>query len=60
MEIWPIDSGFSHKDRGKLVGLSLRECVISVKSQDSGKEVLVHFPRTNFRIRALVAAGSSL
>ncbi|MCJ1372103.1 hypothetical protein MMC20_003324 [Loxospora ochrophaea] len=60
VEIWPIDSGFSHKDRGKLVGLSLRECVISVKSQDSGKEVLVHFPRTNFRIRALVAAGSSL
>jgi hypothetical protein len=52
VEIWPIDSGFSHKDRGRLVGLSTGEVVIEGR-MESGKEVRIHCPRHGFRVRRL-------
>lgn len=53
VEIWPIDSGFGHRDRGQLVGLTAAEVVLSVRLEAEGKEVRLHFPRTNFRIQAV-------
>ena len=50
VEVWPTDSGFSRKDRGRLVGLNTREVVIEGKTED-GKEVRIHAPRHGFRIR---------
>ncbi|KUJ15754.1 uncharacterized protein LY89DRAFT_685698 [Mollisia scopiformis] len=50
VEVWPTDSGFSHRDRGTLVGLDWREIVIKSKMED-GTEVRVHAPRHGFRIK---------
>jgi len=52
VEVWPIDSGFSRKDRGKLVGLSTREVVIEGRMEGGG-EVRIHCPRHGFRVRRL-------
>lgn len=50
VEVWPIDSGFSHKDRGSLVSLTAREVVIESKTE-GGETVRVHTPRHGFRVR---------
>ena len=50
VEVYPIDTGYSRRDRGKLVGLSSTEAVISTSSQQDGKEIRVHLPRWNFSI----------
>ena len=53
VEVWPIDSGSKHRDTGALLGLSKEEVVLSVKPEAYGAELRLHFPRTNFRIRAV-------
>jgi len=57
VEVWPTDSGFRHRDHGRLVGLTPDEVVLSVASQAEQKEVRLHFPRTNFRIKAVKDAS---
>ena len=59
VEVWPIDSGFNHKDRGPLVSLSGGEIVIESKTQE-GKVVRVHTPRHGFRVRGVERGGSRL
>lgn len=49
VEIFPIDNGFGHRDRGELVSLLVNEVCIR-----NAKGVLIHFPRWNFRIQAVV------
>jgi len=56
IQVWPIDSGFSRKDRGKLISLSMQEIVVESKTE-SGQIVRVHAPRHGFRIAGL---GSSV
>ncbi|MCJ1401350.1 hypothetical protein MMC11_004562 [Xylographa trunciseda] len=51
VEVWPIDSGFKNHDRGVLSALSSREVVIVSPTKVDEKEVKIHHPRTNFRIR---------
>ncbi|KAI9657433.1 MAG: hypothetical protein M1821_003115 [Bathelium mastoideum] len=51
VQIWPIDSGFTHKDRGRLVGLTKEEVVVSTRTKEGGEEVRIHAPRWGFRIR---------
>lgn len=51
VEVWPIDTGFGNKDKGRLVALSVAEIVIETKNLD-GKIVRVHAPRHGFRVRA--------
>ena len=53
IESWPIDSGFNHHDRGKLVSLTSKEVVLASQSKVGGQEVRIHHPRWNFRIRAV-------
>ena len=56
VEVWPTDSGFKHKDRGRLLRLSANEVVIAVQSE-TGKEIHLHTPRNNFRIAAATSAS---
>lgn len=56
IEVWPIDSGFNNKDRGKLVGLSGAEIVIQSKTKN-GVAVRVHAPRHGFRLRGIDKGG---
>jgi len=57
VEVFPIDSGSQHRDRGRLVGLTGDEVVLSIQAQ--GNEVHVHYPRTGFRIKAVHSESSS-
>ena len=57
VEVWARDSGFGHKDRGKLVGLDRREVVIELEGE---KGIRLHFPRWGFRIKAVQTAAANL
>ena len=56
VEVWPIDSGFSHRDRGRIVGVDQRELVVEVQSKEGG-EVRLHFPRVGFRVKVIQGAN---
>ena len=60
VESWPIDSGSRHHDQGRLVSLSSREVVLASQSKIRGKEVRIHHPRWNYRVRAVNAGGANL
>ena len=55
VEVWPVDSGFSRKDRGVLVGLNGSEIVVEGKT-GSGETVRIHTPRHGFRLRGVGGA----
>lgn len=62
VSVWPLDSGFSHKDQGKLVGLGWHEIVIE-KDVDgaAGRDIVrLHFPRTGFRVMPVEAGKARL
>ncbi|GAB7357755.1 hypothetical protein MBLNU459_g0406t1 [Dothideomycetes sp. NU459] len=50
VEVFALDTGFNHRDVGKLVGLDNTEVVIEKASGKDGKPVRLHFPRWNFSI----------
>lgn len=50
VEVWPVDTGFNHKDRGPLLGLDGREVVVEGKTEEA-TTVRVHAPRHGFRVR---------
>ena len=61
VEVWPIDSGSRHHDRGRLIGLTPKEVVLETQTQVDGKPVHLHAPRHGFRIMPVAArAGASL
>ena len=43
IEAWPVDTGFMHRDVGKLVALTRQETVVEAKSE-MGIAVRVHHP----------------
>jgi glutathione S-transferase len=47
VEVWPVDFGSNHRDRGRLVGLTADEIVWETE----GAGVRVHAPRSGFRVR---------
>lgn len=52
VEMYPIDTGYNSKDKGRLVGLDAHEAVLQARSQrDPGVEVRIHHPRWNFAIK---------
>ncbi|KAL8693766.1 MAG: hypothetical protein Q9218_001462 [Villophora microphyllina] len=53
VESWPIDSGFSHRDSGQLVTLTRQEVVLKTQAKIGHKDIHIHHPRTNFRIRTV-------
>lgn len=51
VRVWPTDGGGrGHEDRGLLVKLNKDEVAIQVKASN-GKDIRLHAPRWNFRIR---------
>lgn len=60
VEVWPTDTGFKHKDRGRLVGLTKDEVVIAAKTKVGEKEVRIHAPRTGFRVQVVGGEGAKL
>lgn len=56
VEVWPIDSGSRHRDRGRLINLTHDKVVIEVENGIGEKMVRVHAPRWGFRI-AKAGAG---
>lgn len=61
VQVWPIESGFNHKDQGRLIGLTKDEVVIAVPTKVGEQEVYLHMPRWGFRIvKAKGGAGVKL
>lgn len=61
VQVWPIDSGFKHKDRGRLVSLTSKEVVIAKASKVGGTEIHIRTPRHGFRIvKATADAAAKL
>lgn len=50
-DIYPTDmaSGFVHRDRGKLIGLTVNSVTVQTKTMD-GVEVRIHYPRQNIKV----------
>lgn len=59
VKLWPIESGFSHKDQGRLLSLTPKEIVLS-KNIHGGKEIRVHAQRWGFRIRKIENSDDKL
>ncbi|KAL9006031.1 MAG: hypothetical protein Q9188_001209 [Gyalolechia gomerana] len=59
VESWPIDSGFTHRDRGQLVALTRQEVILKTQAKLGHRDIHIHHPRTNFRIRAVDDNGGS-
>ncbi|KIX94058.1 uncharacterized protein Z520_10084 [Fonsecaea multimorphosa CBS 102226] len=53
VEIFPVESGFTHHDKGELVSIGVKEVVISSKTNVGEGRLRLHFPRVNFRIQPL-------
>ncbi|KAL2043980.1 hypothetical protein N7G274_003500 [Stereocaulon virgatum] len=60
VESWPVDSGFKHHDRGRLVSITPQEVVLASQSKVGGREIRIHHPRWNFRTRAVGTLGTKL
>ena len=57
VEMFPIDTGYNRRDRGKLVLLNSQEVAVQAKSEQGGKDIRIHYPRWNFSVKA---AGSQV
>lgn len=57
VEVYPLDSGFAHKDSGRLVKLTKDEVAIAVTAEN-GREVRVHSPRWCFRVQRAAGIGA--
>jgi len=50
VEVWPLDTGAAHSDRGRLIALTPDEVVLEIKSKVTEGEVRFHVPRRGFRV----------
>ncbi len=48
--LWPVDTGSSGKDEGRLVSIDSKEVVIETETEAGGVTVRVHAPRHGFRV----------
>jgi hypothetical protein len=52
VQIWPVETGYKHKDRGVLVKLDVNEIVLERELGEGGKGKLrIHAPRHGFKVR---------
>lgn len=51
VEVFPVDTGFTHRDTGKLVTLNGKEIAIEVQTKTAGETVVLHVPRWGFRVQ---------
>ncbi len=59
VEVYPTDSGFSRRDRGRLVALNAAEVVLSTQTKVGDSEVRIHCPRIDFRITPVSSSAVS-
>lgn len=50
VEVFPIETGFSHRDRGTLLTLTPNEVVVGKKMNAGGGPIRVHYQRWGFRV----------
>ncbi|KIW04673.1 uncharacterized protein PV09_04409 [Verruconis gallopava] len=50
VEVCPIETGFTHRDKGMLLTLTPNEVVVGKKMNVGGGEIRIHCPRWGFRI----------
>jgi hypothetical protein len=50
VEVFPIDSGFTHRDRGTLLTLTPNEVVVGKTMNAGGGPIRVHYQRWGFRV----------
>lgn len=50
VEIWPVESGFNHHDKGELVSIGVNEVAIASKTEVGDGLLRIHYPRANIRI----------
>jgi hypothetical protein len=60
VEVWPIDSGSRHHDRGTLVGINEEQIVLQLQAERGEQGLRLHFPRTNFRVMSVQRSESKL
>lgn len=59
VDVFPLDSGHTHQDRGRLIKLTKDEVAISLESR-SGVELHVHAPRWQFRVKPIDSSHARL
>ena len=59
VEVYPTDSGFSSRDRGRLVALNATEVVVETETKVGACSVRIHCPRIDFRIAPVSSSGAS-
>jgi hypothetical protein len=50
VDLCPTDSGFRHKDSGRLLKLDKDQVVLAIQTNSGAKEVRIHAPRWGFRV----------
>ena len=50
VEMWPIDSGMNHHDKGELLSIGVRETCVKSEVPGGKGNLRVHYPRTNFKV----------
>jgi glutathione S-transferase len=51
VEIFPIDSGFTHHDKGEVVSVGVKEVCVASKPTVGEGVLRIHYPRVNIRIQ---------
>ncbi|KAF2179380.1 hypothetical protein K469DRAFT_694078 [Zopfia rhizophila CBS 207.26] len=59
VEVYPTDSGFTHRDHGRLVALTPDEVTVASKNKVGDQEVRIHAPRTGFRVTEIGRTASA-
>lgn len=57
VEVFPIDTGFSHRDRGTLLTLTPNEVVVGKKMNVGGGPIRVHYQRWGFRVNKVASSN---
>ena len=50
VEMWPVDSGMNHHEKGELVSIAANEVVVKSEVPGGKGHLRIHYPRTNFKI----------
>lgn len=56
IEVYPLETGFTHRDRGTLLTLTPNEVVVGKKMNAGGGPIRVHYQRWGFRVRKIADA----
>jgi hypothetical protein len=55
--VWPVDTGFKHRDSGKLLGLTPNDIIILKRTTVGNLDIHVHLPRWGYRVVKATQGG---